>query len=40
MHEFFRPLNSFASNDVNVDFDLLENLFDMLKGMCLMLIGL
>jgi len=32
MYEFLRSLNSFVSNDVDVDLDIVENLFGMIKG--------
>jgi len=32
MHGFLRPLESFVSNDIGMDSDLVENLFDLLKG--------
>ena len=32
MHEFLRTRDPFASNGVNVDLDLMINLFDMPKG--------
>jgi len=32
MNEFLKPLNSFSSNDANVDLGHVEGLFNMLMG--------
>ena len=32
MHKFFKPLDSFVSNGINVDLGIVNNLFDVLKG--------